>query len=160
MEQPIAPAERPRRAIGPAPGRYHPAGGPRLPWDWWAANPRYRLYMLRELSSLFVALWSARCLVQFARLREGPGRYERFLAAQRRPGWLLFNLVAFAFSLLHAVTWLQLAGVVQTVRIGRRVLDPRMVSKGAFAGWAVASLGIAGILLRGGRRDRSISRAA
>lgn len=156
MDQQVAHvAERPRRSPGPAPGSYHPASRPQLPWGWWAGNPRYSLYMLRELSSLFVALWSVRCLVQIARLRRGPESYERFLAAQRRPGWMLFNLAAFGFSLLHTVTWLQLTGVVQTVRIGRRVVDPRIVARGAFGGWAIASLGIAAILLRGGRRDQA-----
>src|SRR5258708_2368901 len=65
MDQQVAHvAERPRRGPGPAPGSYHPASRPQLPWGWWAGNPRYSLYMLRELSSLFVALWSVRCLVQ------------------------------------------------------------------------------------------------
>ena len=118
-ERAQAPA-RPRRNIAPAPGSYHPANRPRLPRRWWEFNRHYTLYMLRELSSVFIALWSALFLVQLGRLRHGEEGYERFVAAQRRPAWVLFNLIAFLFSLLHSVTWLQLTGIVQPIRIGRR----------------------------------------
>src|SRR5579859_5103422 len=108
---PRSPA-RPTRAVGPAPGRYRPAERPGLPVAWWRGNPRYSVYMLRELSSVFLALWAVLFLAQLKRLRRSQEAYEVFVKGQGRPLWVAFHLTAFAFALLHSVTWLQLAGVV------------------------------------------------
>jgi fumarate reductase subunit C len=143
------------REVGAARGRYHRENQPALPWGWWQGNPRYGIYMLRELSSVFVALWALMFLGQLQSLRQGKDAYERFLATQRRPGWILFNLIAFLFALLHSETWLQLAGVVQTVRVGERTVPPRTVTAGAFAGWGVTSLGVLVALLLFGKDENA-----
>jgi len=145
------------RDAATAPGGYT-TYRPRLPWAWWRRNPRYTLYMLRELSSVFIAIWSALFLVQLGKLRRGRDEYDEFVAAQRRPGWIAFNVVAFLFALLHAVTWFQLSGVVlsglaQKVRVGGFKLTSDMLTAGNFAGWAGASLGILVGLLLGGREE-------
>jgi fumarate reductase subunit C len=142
------------RNVSAAPGGYHSSDQPGLPFGWWNANRRYTIYMLREASSVFVALWALRFLVQLGRLRRGEEAYEGFVRAQRRPLSVLFNLVSLAFAVLHSVTFLQLAGVVQTVRLGQRKLPPEQVTAGAFASWAAASLTVIGALLVGGLRGR------
>ncbi len=147
MNQPSEPGARAQQTYRPA-------------WSltWWRGNRNYQVYMLRELSSLFVALWAWRFVGQLRRLRRGEDAYARYIAAQRRPLPLLFNLVAFAFALLHAVTWFQLSGVVlsgiarQLPLPGRR-LTQQDITAGNLASWAAASAGIALALLIGGRDD-------
>ena len=134
-----------------APGGYR-TYRPRMPWAWWTGNRRYAVYMLREASSIFIAVWSVLFLAQLSRLRSGRESYDRFVRAQRAPGWLLFHLISFLFALLHAVTFLQLAGTVQTVRLGSRKLTARQVTAGAFAGWAVATLTVLIVVIFGGGR--------
>lgn len=148
----------PVRDISASSGRYHPASRPVLPFGWWTAHRDYVIYMLRELSSVFIAIWALRFLVRLNRLQQGEDAYERAVAADRQPGWVLFNLAAFAFALLHAVTWFQLTGVVMSgmahkVRLGKRRLSGSMVTTGSFAGWALASLAILAGLLAGGRNE-------
>ena len=140
------------RDVSPAPGSYHEAEQPGLPRAWWRANRRYGIYMLRELSSVFVALWSLRFLRQLGRVRKGAASYDAYIAAQRQPWRVALSVVALAFALLHSITFLQLAGTVQTVRIGARKLPERQVTAGAFAGWAVASVTVLLALLLGGRK--------
>lgn len=140
-----------------APGGYA-TYRPRLPWAWWRRNPRYAVYMLRELSSVFIAIWAALFLAQLNTLRQGREEYDDFVAAQRRPAWLAFNVVTFLFALLHAVTWFQLSGVVlsgmaQKVRVAGVRPTPQMLTSGNFAGWAAASLGILLGLLLGGQKE-------
>ncbi len=141
------------RNVATAPAGYHSATRPGLPWGWWRANHRYTIYMLRELSSLFIALWSVRFVMQLDRMRSGKNAYEAVVAAQRHPLSVLLNLVTLLFAILHSVTFLQLAGTVQTVRLGARRLPAEHVTAGAFAGWAAASLMLLVTLLCGGRKE-------
>ena len=58
--------------------------------------------------------------------------------------------MALAFAIYHSVTWFNLTGVVQVVRVGERQVPPRLVATGAFGAWAVVSLVILfWFLLRG-----------
>jgi fumarate reductase subunit C len=121
-----------------------------MPRTWWLENPRYLVAMLRELSSIFVALWVVLLLVQIAQLGGGGQTYQGFVdGVLRSPFGIIFGLVTFAFAVLHSITWLQLAGVVQVVTVGERRLPPRYVVAGAFAGWLLASAVVAAVILVG-----------
>jgi succinate dehydrogenase subunit C len=143
-------ADRWVRKIGTAPASYNPVSEPGLPTAWWRVNKRYSLYMLRELSSVFVALWSVRLLTQLNQLRRGQVAYEAAVAAQRRPPALAFNLIALLFALIHSATFLIAAGKGPTVRMGGHRVPERAITGGAFAGWAAASLTVLLVLLAGG----------
>jgi fumarate reductase subunit C len=143
------------RAITPAPGRYVPVSRPGLPPAWWRVNRRYSLYMLRELSSVFVALWSVRLLLQLDQLRRGRDAYDAAVAAQRRPQWIAFHLLTLFFAALHSVTFLIAAGKGPTLHLRGRRVPERAIAAGAFGGWAVASLAVLVVLLFGGRGKRA-----
>ena len=113
---------------------------PKMSTTWWLRHPRYFAFMLRELSSVFIAVFLVVLLVQLYRLPRGPEAYAAFLETLRSPGWIVFHLVALAFALYHSVTWLKLTGVVQVVRLGEYQVPPKLVAAGAFAAWGVVSL--------------------
>ncbi|MGH2346863.1 MAG: hypothetical protein ACRDG4_16680 [Chloroflexota bacterium] len=139
------------RKVGTAPAGYNPVSEPGLPTAWWRVNKRYTLYMLRELSSVFVALWSVRLLIQLNQVRRGRTAYEAAVAAQRRPPALAFHLITLLFAVIHSVTFLIAAGKGPTVRVQGRRVPERAIAGGAFAGWAGASLLVLLVLLVGGR---------
>jgi len=118
------------------PGLYYP----KLSTSWWLSHPRYFAFMLRELSSVFIAIFLVVFLVEIYRVSQGPEAYAAFLATLRSPGWIIFHAVALAFALYHSVTWLKLTGVVQVVRLGEHLVPPKLVAAGAFAAWGVVSL--------------------
>jgi fumarate reductase subunit C len=113
---------------------------PKLPATWWLRNPRYFAFMLRELSSVFIAVFLVVLLVQLYQLSQGPAAYAAFLRMLSAPGWVVFHVVAFLFALYHSVTWLNLTGVVQVVRFGEYQVPPRLVAAGAFVAWGIISL--------------------
>jgi fumarate reductase subunit C len=139
------------RNIGAAPASYRQADRPGLPPAWWRVNPRYTLYMLRELSSVFNAVWAVRLLLQLDRVRRGEEAYNAVVAAQRRPGWLVYHLVSLLFAAIHSVTFLLAAGKGPALHLRGRRVPERAIAAGAFAGWAVASLAVLLVLLFGGR---------
>src|SRR6185437_1037664 len=98
------------REIGAAPAGYRPADQPGLPSAWWRLNRRYTLYMWREMSSVFVALWSLFFLNQLNQVRRGEAAYEASVAARRRPAWIAFHAVTLGFAIVHSVTFLLAAG--------------------------------------------------
>jgi fumarate reductase subunit C len=127
------------------PGLYYP----KLPATWWLRNANYVRFMLRELSSVFIAVFLVVFLSQIHRLPQGPGAYAACLDSLRAPGWIVFHVVALAFALYHSVTWFNVMGVIQVVRVGERQLPPSLVTGAAFALWAVVSAVLLWFLLRG-----------
>ncbi|MFQ5520995.1 MAG: fumarate reductase subunit C, partial [Candidatus Methylomirabilia bacterium] len=90
---------------------------PKLPATWWLRRPAYFRFMMRELSSVFIAVFLVVLLIELYQLAQGPAAYAAFVATLRSPGWLAFHVVALAFALYHSVTWLALTAVVQVVRL-------------------------------------------
>jgi succinate dehydrogenase subunit C len=114
---------------------------------WWAKRRSYLLFMLREISCVFVA-WSVVYLLVLAHAI-GAGRepYVRFLHWSTNPVVVAVNVVTLIFLLLHAVTWFGLAprAIVPHIR-GRRV-PARAVLAGHYAAWFVVSAVVAWVVL-------------
>ena len=127
------------------PGLYYP----KLPTTWWLRNTNYFLFMLRELSSVFIMVFLVLFLVELYRLSQGPKAYGAYLETLRAPGWIVFHVVALAFALYHSVTWFKLSGVVQVVRMGERQVPPSLVTAASFALWAVVSIVLLWFMVRG-----------
>ena len=98
--------------------------------------------MLRELSSVFIALFLLVYLVQIYQLTRGPDAYIAFTQKLNSPGWILFHVMALLFAVYHSVTWFQSSAVVLPVRLGERVVPRQTVTALHIAAWVVVSLGI------------------
>jgi len=116
---------------------------------WWLHRRSYLLFVLRELSSVFVAWFVVYLLLLVDGVRGGSDSYQRFLEWSARPWVLVLNVVALAFVLLHAITWFNLAPKAMVVRIPGGRLPPRVVAAAHFSAWAVASAVVAWIVLGG-----------
>jgi fumarate reductase subunit C len=123
---------------------------PKLPATWWLQRPTYFRFMLRELSSVFIAVFLVILLIQIRAVSRGPEAYAAFQETLRSPGWIVFHVVALAFALYHSVTWFNLTAVVQVVRLGGRQVPPRLVAAANFVLWAVVSLVVVLGLVTGG----------
>lgn len=134
---------------GKAPGTpHHPKWHRRrMSVWWWLEAWPYTRFILRELSSLFVALIAVLTLWLARAIAQGPDAYEAFLARMRSAPFLALNIVAFLFVLFHAYTWFNLAPLVKSVRIrGKRVPDA-VIAGASYGAWAVATALVAWILL-------------
>ena len=102
---------------------------------WWLERRSYLLFVLRELSSVFVA-WSVVYLLLLVNaVSDGDASYQRFL--ERSGHWwvVAINVLAMLFILLHVVTWFALAPRAMVVKVrggpaaaaaGRRRALPRL----------------------------------
>jgi fumarate reductase subunit C len=121
-----------------------------MPAGWWLKKGRYFMYMMRELSAVFVALWVVLFLAQLPNMAAGPQNPTAFGAWQETihsPGWVLFSLVTLVFVVYHAWTWFNLMGAVIYLRAGKLVLTGKPVTGAMLLVWAGATVVIGAILV-------------
>jgi fumarate reductase subunit C len=118
------------------PGLYYP----KMRTTWWLSRPGYIRFMIREATSVFIAIFLIEFLVLVHAVAQGPDAYAAVVGRLASPGWIVFNVVALLFALYHTVTWFLLTGVVQVVRVGDQQVPPALIVAGAFAAWVVVSL--------------------
>ena len=104
--------------------------------------------MLRELSSVFIALFLVVYLIQIYQLTKGSDAYIAFTQRLSSPGWILFHVVVLLFALYHSVTWFQSTAVVLPIRLGERSVPRQMVTALHIGAWAAVSLAILILFLR------------
>ncbi len=127
------------------PKSYHP----RVSTYWWLGRWPYLKFILRELSSVFVAFFVVVTLLQIRALGQGPAEYAAFQQWLRSPLILAINAISFLFVLFHTVTWFNLAPKAMAVRMGGKRLPDLMIAAPNYIGWVVVSAVIAWIVLRG-----------
>jgi len=118
------------------PGLYYP----KMRTTWWLSRPGYIRFMIREATSVFIAIFLIEFLVLVHAVAQGPDAYAAVVGRLASAGWIVFNFVALLFALYHTVTWFLLTGVVQVVRVGDQQVPPALIVAGAFAAWVVVSL--------------------
>ena len=120
---------------------------PRMPVFWWVRRRSYLIFVLRELSSVFVAWSVVFVLLLIHAVGQGGKQYQQFLDRSGEPWMLALNVIALAFLVFHALTWFNLAPHAMVVRLrGKRV--PRTWIAGAhYAGWALLSALAAWLIL-------------
>ena len=128
---------------------YHPRWyRTRVSTWWWLSRWPYLKFILREISSVFIAWFVVLLLLQIRALSRGPLAYAAFEHWLQNPLILLLNLSALFFVTFHAVTWFNLTPRAMVVRFrGKRVAD-RVIVGTNYAAWAAVSLVLAWVLLR------------
>ena len=115
---------------------------------WWLQRRTYLFFVLRELSCLAVA-WAVLFLMLLVRaVGEGGDAYAQFVGWARMPWVVVLNVVAFAFLVLHAITWFNLTPAATVVRLRGQRVPSAAIAGSAYAGWVVVSALVAWIVLR------------
>jgi fumarate reductase subunit C len=116
---------------------------------WWLHRRPYLVFVLRELSCVFVAWFVIYLLLLVDAVHAGNDSYQRFIQWAGGPWILGLNIIALVFVVMHSITWFNLAPKALVVRIGGRRLRPRSVAAAHYIAWAVASAVVAWIVLGG-----------
>ncbi len=116
---------------------------------WWLQRGTYFFFMLRELSSVFIAAYLVIFLVMIHRLSKGPDAYGAFLQGLKSPLAILFHVVALAFALLHTITWFNLTPKALAIHIGEERLRPELIVIPNYVAWIVVSAIIGWFVVKG-----------
>ena len=83
---------------------------------WWLKKRTYFMFVLRELSSIFVAWFAVFLMIMIYAIGRGEESYRNFMNWAGSPVVIVINVVALAFLILHTVTWFALTPQAMVVR--------------------------------------------
>ncbi len=106
---------------------------------WWTKKRTYFLFVMRELSSIFVAWLVVFLLLLIRAVVDGEAAYADFLDWASSPLLVAINVVAFAFVLLHTVTWFMLTPQAVVLNLRGRRLPGSVIIAAQYAGLGVVS---------------------
>jgi fumarate reductase subunit C len=116
---------------------------------WWGQRRGYVAFILRELSSIFVAWFVVYLLLLVRAVSQGDSRYQQFLRWSGSPVVLLLNLVTLLFVVFHAITWFNLAPQAVVVHLGAKRVPGPWIAASNYMAWAFLSGLVAWLLLEG-----------
>ena len=130
---------------------YHPRWyRPRMSTYWWMTRRAYLAFILRELSSVFIAWFVVYLLLLVHAVSQGKDSYRWFREDfSRSPVVVLVNLVSLFFVVFHAVTWFNLAPQALVVRFRGRRVPGTWIALSNYAAWALVSALVAWVLVGG-----------
>lgn len=107
---------------------------------WFLHNRYLVLFMIREITSLFVAAYCVFLLAMLFRASQGPDAFHHFFETLKRPGAIAFHLIALAFVLFHSITWFNLTPKVVILWQGEEKVAPHIIKGMHYGLWAVMSV--------------------
>ncbi len=127
---------------------YHPRWiRRRMSTYWWLQRWSYLAFILRELSSIFVAWFVVYLLLLVGAVNQGDAGYREFLQWSASPLVLVFNVMSLGFIVFHAITWFNLAPQAMVVHLGTRRVPGVWVAASNYVAWVLASALVGWVLL-------------
>ena len=115
---------------------------------WWTRKRTYFVFVMRELSSIFIAWFVVFLLLLLRAVTDGPAAYQNFLDWAASPFVVGLNVVAAAFLVLHVVTWFSLTPQAMAIRVRGRPVPPVAIVGAQYAGLAVVSAFVVWLVTR------------
>jgi len=115
---------------------------------WWLQRWEYLRFVLREISSVFVAIFVVEMLFLISALSRGPEAYAAFQDFLKNPFVIALNIISFFFVVFHSITWFNLSARAMSIRVGGKKVPGFMISGPNFVAWLFISAVIAWLLLR------------
>jgi len=114
---------------------------------WWLKRKPYILFMIRELTSVFVAGYCIFLLVLVYKLTQGAEAYDNLMAILKSPSSVALHLVTLSFVLYHTITWFNLTPKILVLYRGEERIPQGLVAGVFYAGWVVVSIIIVCLVL-------------
>ena len=114
---------------------------------WWLKRKPYILFMIRELTSVFVAGYCIFLLVLVYKLTQGANAYGNLMAALKSPSSVALHLISLVFVLYHTITWFNLTPKILVLYRGEERIHQRLVAGTFYAVWVVISFIVVWLVL-------------
>ena len=112
-----------------------------MPATWFLHNRHLVKFMIRELTSFFVAGYAIFLLVMIYQANRGPGEFHQFYTRVLQSGWFkAYGWISLIFVGFHSLTSFNAAPTIMAPRWGEDKVDPRMIIGANYALWLIVSL--------------------
>ncbi len=112
-----------------------------MPANWWMMKKTFVLFIVRELTCVFVGGYALFLLALVAR-RDQP---EAFAAWLNSPLLIALQIIALPMLLVHSITWINLTPKVMVVWRGEERVSPLLIAGANYVAWAIISIFILSI---------------
>jgi len=104
-------------------------------------NKRYKVYMLREMTSLLVGFYTFLTIWALAALSaNSPAAWNDFIASQQNPGMVVVHGLALLYFLFfQTFPWFRLAPKAMPVQVGEKKLPGSYIVIGHYVAWLLIS---------------------
>ena len=127
---------------------YHPKWyRRRMPIFWWLGRPAYAKFIVRELTSVFVAYAALLLVWQVMALGQGQDAHDQFVAWLQKTPVVIWHWIVLAAVVFHTTTWLNLAPQALVLQLGEKRVPDAVVRGAHYGAWLVASLALLWIFL-------------
>ena len=107
---------------------------------WFLSQPRYKRYMAREVTCIFIFAYTFLLIVALARLADGPEAFATFVQALGSPLGVLFNLAVLIATVYHSLSWFVVTPQAMPIQLGEEFVAGKIIVNAHYAAWAVVSL--------------------
>jgi fumarate reductase subunit C len=112
-----------------------------MPATWWLHNRHLVMFMIRELSSVFVAAFAIFLLVLLYQANRGPDQFRDFYSSVLQSWWLkAFGWISLAFVAFHSITSFNAAPTIMAPRWGEERIHPLIIIGANYGLWLIVSL--------------------
>ncbi len=114
---------------------------------WWLKHRPYTVFMAREWSSVFLAMYVVLLLVLVSKVQDGWEAYRDYMDFLHSPLLIAFHVAALLFALLHTVTWFAAVPKGLPLRRGEDLVPPSLMIGGNYMAWVIVSAVVAAVFL-------------
>ncbi len=108
--------------------------------SWFLTQPRYKRYMAREVTCLFIFAYTFLLIMGLKRLAEGPDAFNAFVQTLGSPLGVLFNLAVLIAAVYHSTSWFNVTPQAMPIQRGEEFVPGKIIVGAHYALWAVVSL--------------------
>ena len=113
---------------------------PHISTTWWLQKSSYFMFILREMSCVFVGWFAVYLLWLVQAVGQGDAAYQAFMVWSASSSIVLLNVVSLVFLLFHAVTFFAAAPQAMVVTLGPNKVPGSAILAGHYVGLIAVSL--------------------
>ena len=107
---------------------------------WFLSQPRYKRYMAREVTCIFILAYTFLLICALGALAKGPDAFAGFMHALRSPLGVLFNLAVLVMTIYHSISWFVVTPQAMPIQRGEEFVPGSIIVNAHYGAWAVVSL--------------------
>ena len=114
---------------------------------WWLERKQYFFFVIRELTSIFVAGYCLFLLFVISEISDDQEKYTLLILSLKSPISLVLHFISLPFILYHAISWFNLTPKIMKLQIGEEIITDKLIVGLVNISWGILALIIFWLIL-------------